>query len=204
MHLATKARNVLRGVLQTYGSQRLKKRLWDREFGEGRWDCLESRAGDCVYPYLEKYANRGRILDLGCGSGSTSNELAVTAYGSYTGVDISEVALEKARTRSDANGRTGKNQYSQSDIITYVPSQTFNVILFRDSIGYVPWSRITDLLNGYAKYLEMNGVFIVRLADGTSKYKPIVDGIERSFDVVEKYVSMEPDAVVIVFRPLSN
>jgi SAM-dependent methyltransferase len=204
MHLATKARNVLRGVVQAYGSQRLKKRLWDREFGEGRWDCLDATADDCVYPYLAKYANGGRILDLGCGSGSTSNELAATAYGAYTGVDISEVALEKARRRSHANGRAGKNQYFQSDIITYVPSQPFNVILFRDSIYYVPSGKITDVLNGYAKYLEMNGVFIVRLASGTSKYKPVVDGIERSFDVVEKHVSMDPDAVVLVFRPLSN
>jgi SAM-dependent methyltransferase len=148
MHLATKARNVLRGVLQAHGPRNIKQRLWDQEFDGGRWDCLDSTAGDCIYPYLEKYARGGRILDLGCGSGSTSNELAATAYGSYTGVDISEVALEKARKRSQANGRADRNQYFQSDIITYVPSRTFDVILFRDSIAYVPWGRITAVLNG--------------------------------------------------------
>lgn len=204
MHLATKARNVLRGVLQAHGSQQLKKRLWDQEFDGGRWDCLDSTAGDCVYPYLEKYARRGRILDLGCGSGSTSNELTDTAYASYTGVDISEVALEKARKRSAANGRAHKNRYFQSDIITYQPDGTFDVILFRDSIAYIPWGRITSVLHGYAKHLEKDGVFIVRLANGTGKYKPVVDGIERDFTVVDKHVSADPDAVVVVFRPASR
>jgi len=28
--------------------------------------------GDCVYQHVERYANNGRIMDLGCGSGSTS------------------------------------------------------------------------------------------------------------------------------------
>lgn len=204
MQLATKARNVLRGVLQAHGPRHVKQRLWDQEFDGGRWDCLDSTAGDCVYPYLEKYARKGRILDLGCGSGSTSNELAESAYGSYTGVDISEVALEKARKRSAANGRADRNQYFQSDIITYTPTQTFDVILFRDSVAYVPWSRITSVLNGYAQYLTDDGVFIVRLANGMGKYRPVVEGIERDFDVVDRHVSQEPDAVVIVFRPLPH
>src|SRR5688572_26259492 len=88
MHVARKARNVLRGLLQSYGPASVRRRLWNTEFAGGRWDCLASTPGDSVYAYVEKYAANGRILDLGCGSGSTGNELTETAYREYVRRDI--------------------------------------------------------------------------------------------------------------------
>jgi SAM-dependent methyltransferase len=199
--VGTKARNGLRRVLQAYGTENIKRRMWDVEFSRGRWNCLDATPGDCVYPCVEKYANNGRVLDLGCGSGSTGNELDAATYQHYTGVDISEVAIEKARQRTDANGRGDKSRYVQSDIFSYVPDQTFDVILFRDSIYYIPRGRITSMLDRYSKHLRDTGVFIVRIASRSDKYQPIVDRIERHFDVVEERVSDQPEALVIVFRP---
>ena len=197
----TKVRNAVRALLQAYGTKNVKKHLWDSEFSNGRWDCLDDTAGDCVYRYVEKYANQGSILDLGCGSGSTGNELDAHTYRHYTGVDISDVAIEKARRRSGENRRTAQNEFFQSDIFSYVPQRPFDVILFRDSIYYVPWARIAGMLNRYAGHLERTGVFIVRMASVTGKYKTIVDTIESHFDVVERYVSEQPQAIVLVFRP---
>lgn len=201
MYLAEKARNVLRGLLQTYGTKSIKRSLWNVEFSRGRWDCLETSPGDVVYGYVEKYANKGSILDLGCGSGSTGDELDATAYGDYTGVDISDVAVERARRRAEESGRAGKNKYLQVDISDYVPTQQFNVILFRDSIYYVPRAKIKRMLDRYSQYLSEGGVFIVRLWSVSGKYKKIVDTIESGFKVIEKDLSVQPNTVVIVFRP---
>ena len=201
MLLARKVENRLRGLLQVYGTPRIKTRLWDIEFSKGRWDFLDATPGDCVYPHVERYANNGRILDLGCGSGSTANELDATAYHEYTGVDISDVALDKARRRSAENGRAHKHHFVRSDIAGYAPSQQFDVILFRDSIYYVPRPQIEAMLHQYSPFLTDNGVFIVRMSNGADKYKPIADTIERNFDVVETHAFDEPNAVVIVFRP---
>ena len=197
---ASKARSVVRALLQAYGTAPVKKRLWDVEFSNGRWDCLDSTAGDCVYPFLEKYANHGSILDLGCGSGSTGNELDTARYDHYVGVDISGVAIAKARERTAENGRTARNRYRQSDIFSYVPDRQFDVILFRDSIYYVPHRQINAMLQRYAQYLEEGAVFIVRMADG-DKYRDIVETIETHFAVVDKHVVDDPKAVVLVFRP---
>ncbi len=76
-------------------------------------------------------------------------------------------------------GRTGA-VYLQSDIFSYVPSQSFDVILFRDSIYYVPRRQITPMLQRYAQYLEEGGVFIVRMAS-VDKYQDIVEIIETHF-----------------------
>jgi len=198
--MAKRLQNAVRGVLQAYGTTYVKKFLWNSEFSRGRWDCLDATPGDCVYPCLEKYANSGSILDLGCGSGSTGNELSSTAYHRLVGVDISDVAVEKSRRRTEENRREDKNHYICSDVFNYVPTGQFDVILFRDSIYYVPHGKIIAMLRRYSKHLKEGGVFIVRMWNGSDKYVKIVDAIESNFTVVEKHVFDQPDAVVMVFR----
>jgi len=200
MLLTRKVGNRLRGMLQVSGSKRIKSRLWDREFSCGRWDFLESTPGDCVYPYIEKYARNGRILDLGCGSGSTGNELDASRYREYIGVDISAVAIEKARTRTEENHRARQNRYVQSDIVGYVPTQDFDVILYRDSIYYVSRLQIVAMLHRYRRHLSPGGVFIVRMSNGTEKYSPIARMIEHHFDIVEQHVAEQSKTLVVVFR----
>ena len=200
MHLARKVRNVLRGWVQAYGTTTLKAYLWNLEFSRGRWNCLDSTPGDCVYQYVERYANAGSILDLGCGSGSTGNELTPTTYHHYTGVDISEVAIAKARRRTEENGRGDKNRHFQSDLLEYAPNQQFDVILFRDSIYYVARGKIKAMLYRYSTYLKEGGVFIVRMADGSGEYKQIMDTIENHFEVLGTYSFDRPKAVVMIFR----
>lgn len=89
----------LRGLIHRYGSPKIKRRLWNSEFSFGRWDCLDDMREDCLYPLLESYADGRSVLDLGCGPGTTANEINAR-YTWYTGVDTSEVALTKARERS--------------------------------------------------------------------------------------------------------
>lgn len=131
-----KFKSGLRGLVQRNGSARIKRWLWDAEFTSGKWDCLDDMSQDCMNPYIERYANKGAVLDLGCGPGATGNELAVDSYHSYTGVDISDVAIDKARARTLRNQRETRNSYCQSDIYSYVPVQQYDVIAFGDSLYY--------------------------------------------------------------------
>ena len=201
MYMVQKLWNAMRGMLQAYGGHDIKRHLWNSEFSKGRWDCLDTSSDDRVYSYVEKYANNGSILDLGCGSGSTGNELDQSAYREYIGVDISDVAIDKARRRSEANGRTSKNFYFQSDIASFVPSKKFDVILLRDSIYYLPGTKIYAVLHRYSSYLNDSGVFIVRMHDYVSgNYKTIVDILETNFTVHEKYMEDQSTMLIIVFR----
>jgi len=192
---------VLRGLLQAYATGTIKRYMWNSEFSGGRWDCLDLTHGDCVYEYIEKYADNGSILDLGCGSGNTGNELNETKYRQYMGVDISDVAIEKAKKRSEQSGRAEKNCFFRADIFSYVPTQQYELILLRDSIYYIPRQKIKALLDRYVKYLKEGGVFIVRMFDGSGKHRTIVDTIERGFKIVERHFPDQSKTVVIVFRP---
>lgn len=194
-----KVKNVVRGLAQKWANTGVKRHMWNKEFREGRWDYLEKTSGDLVYESLEKYCRKGHILDLGCGSGNTGNELRADIYEGYMGVDISDVAVKRARDRSIAAQRQNKNSYSQSDISTYVPEHAYDVILFRESIFYIAGPKVLGTLQRYAKCLNDDGVLIVRMCDRI-KYGDIVETIQNHFSVVETSEVKDSKAILLVFR----
>ena len=209
MYIVRRTLTFVQGFLTSDGPSSIKKKLWDRDFSSGKWDFIDDTAGDCVYPFLEKYANHGNILDLGCGPGNTANELTSDAYKTYIGVDISATALEKAVRRTKENGRADKNSFVVSDFLGYAPSQDFDIILFRESLYHVPYGQVKPILDKYSKHLKTGGVFIVRLYAGDERpgvIKPRVirkmDLIKNNFDIVE-YRRFDTPALptVLVFRP---
>lgn len=208
MYIARRVVTFVQGFLASYAPSSVKKRIWDKDFSGGKWDFIDDTAGDCIYPHLEKYAHGGDILDLGCGPGNTANELANGAYGSYIGVDISEVALEKAAKRTREKGRADKNSFVNSDFLGYTPTRDFDVILFRESLYHVPYGQVLPILQKYSKHLKGNGVFVVRLYAGDiankTKFRVTrkLDLLKREFDVVEASQYDQPGTpTVLVFRP---
>jgi SAM-dependent methyltransferase len=194
------------GLLKRYGPSKMKKVFWDREFASEKWDFIDNTVGDPVYSHLEKYVGHGSILDLGCGPGNTATELA-SPYRTYVGVDISEVALEKARKKTEETGRAGRNHFACSDFLSYDPGQIFDVILFRESMYHVPIGQVKTILDKYAKFLAEDGVFVVRLflagPQGEKRYRPkaIIRAIEDEFEVIEKAEYDDRGLTITVFRP---
>jgi len=204
LNIVDRSLQFARGFLLSYGNEATKKRIWDKEYHVNKWHFAEHTEGDCVYPYLERFARRGKILDLGCGSGNTCTELSDSAYSFYLGVDISEEALAKASRRSVAMGRSAKTRFAQSDFLSFDTPDKFDVILFRESMYHVPIEKIRSLLDRLSNFLADDGVFIVRLAvlnNGKLKFRPkkMIDVIAANFPVVER--GQHDAAVVIVFRP---
>ena len=200
MRLKKKLSNVIRGIKQSWGTAEIKRRLWNKEFEEGYWDFIDHTQRDVVYDFISKYCRNGRILDLGCGSGNTGCELDVEVYCTYVGVDVSDVALEKAITRSKHAGRLSKNRYIRGDIVTYVPEEEFEVMLFRESIYYVPHSKIVPLLIRYAEWLAPEGVIIVRCHDQRVAWSWL-DILRSNFHVVESFLGDANGPFIVVFRP---
>ena len=194
-----KIQNVSRGILQKWGPTSTRRNLWNTEFANGRWDYIDSTPEDCVYLFLRKYLRGGSLLDLGCGSGNTGTELETNSYSNYIGVDISDVAIEKAKERSARARRARRNRYFQADIVKYVPAVNHDVILFRESLFYVPLARTRTMLYRYRKYLKPDGVIIVRMCD-RDKYSAIIRMIESNFQVVEKHSPIVTTSILVVFR----
>ena len=194
------ARFIRTKIVKRWGSSAAKRRVWDSEFASGLWTRLEHTADDPIYDYLETYANGGNVLDLGCGSGNTGSEMNTSHYTSYTGIDVSSVALRKAESRVQASDRRTKNAYVRGDLEDYVPTETYDVILFRESLFYVATGRITAVLDRYSFYLKNNGVFIVRLCD-RRKYGHIVGLIHTRCRVIDQHLAQHTPDIILVFQP---
>ena len=212
MYIVERTLTFVRGFLTSYGPTSIKKKIWDKDFSSGKWDFIDDTSGDCVYSHLEKFAQGGDILDLGCGPGNTANELSEDAYRSYIGVDISEAALAKAVKRTAENGRSEKNSFVCSDFLGYKPTKEFDVILFRESVYHIPYGQVLEILEKYSKFLKKSGVFVVRLYAGDHRpgkikhrVKRKLDLMKREFDVVESRQYDTPALPnVLVFHPRSQ
>jgi SAM-dependent methyltransferase len=199
-------RRIIAALTKRWGSQAAKQNVWDAEYGGGKWDCLGTDpmrpAGtkDPVYMFLDKYSAGASVLDLGSGNGMTVTEMA-ECFREYVGVDISSVAVEKAKEALQNDpSRARKTKFFVSDIANFIPDQEFSVILFRESIYYVPQRQMTGMLDHYCSFLAVGGVFIVRLCN-RNKYKGIVKLLETKFQIVEKYAPDDSITTIIVCSP---
>ncbi len=100
------------------------------------------------------------LLDLGCGTGRHSVELARRGY-QVVGVDLSENMLERARRRAIGTAAAGMT-FLRGDIQTIILDRRFDAVLSMFAVvGY----QITDVairstLANVRRHLEPGGVFI--------------------------------------------
>lgn len=184
--------------LRQRGPARVKRYIWDREFRSGKWDYIRDRRESAFYEVLERFANGGNILDLGCGSGRTALQTDPKAFGIYVGVDVSAQAIAEAMERLAGAPAADRIHFVCHDVATYEPQRSFRTIVFRESLYYFPPSRIDALLRRLASHVEPGGVFIVRVYDANA-HAAIV-GLLRDFEVVEEHAAGSESGVLVVFR----
>ena len=128
-------------------------------------------------------------------------EINISAYQYYTGIDISDLAIQRSIDKCKKNTiRNLKNEYFVSDISKYTPYKKYSVILFRESLYYIRSNfKISKILDRYADYLDENGVFLVRICN-RDKYKGIIKLIEKKFNVLERDLPKNIGTIVIVFN----
>ena len=183
------------------------KSIWGNAYdwsGQGEewsttWGGSEAQWFGSLLPRIRSFVPCRSILEIAPGFGRWTRFL-VGLCQTFTGVDISDVAIEKAKRRTEENGRAHKCRFLQSDIATYEPAQKFDVILFRDSIYYLDPSGIGAILERYGQWLNPGGVFIVKIWNGNGKHSRIVRLVKNNFEVVEEHWPQQSNAAVLVFK----
>lgn len=108
---------------------------WDEQYRAGRWDLLHDSAELARYGALLAFCERltpGRtFLDVGCGDGRLRDLLRRGGYERYVGVDLSEVAIERARRDADP-----RDMLVAADAEAYDPGSSFDAVVLNESLYY--------------------------------------------------------------------
>ena len=131
-----------------------------------------SRWADFIEKIIEKEYRAGKpelVLDLGCGTGRMTLELARRGY-DMTGVDYSTEMLEIARDNAEAEGLADKMLWLCQDITEFELYGTVDVtVSCLDTVNHVTEpSALSECFRLVHNYLIPDGLFIF---DVNGKYK---------------------------------
>jgi len=195
--VATTIRRLLaaRGVhffVTRFGPKSLRRLAFDEKYNNGDWS-FTSDGGE-LPAVVGHFLQNGDLLIMGCGGSSVLGDLAKTGLNSAVGVDLSPKAIEIAsRFASD------KISFQVADMLTYKCQQPYDVILFSESLNYIPIHSQLSFLQRLAAFLKKDGVFIVTLAQ-PRRYLGILLLIRNSFHVIEDRTLAGSSRHLIVFR----
>lgn len=164
---------------------RNKKQQWDKQYARGTWDTLKSPLEEerfgAVRQLIAKYSRKGSILEVGCGEGILQSTLDPHLYTGYLGIDISEVAIQKAAYLENAHVH-----YRYADMEKFIPEQLYDIIVFSETLYYA--ANPLQLMQLYMEYLQPGGVLIVSVFENP-RNKKAMDLINGSFPFTEEIIT---------------
>ncbi len=102
---------------------------------------------------ISEAAIQPRVLDIGCGEGVFFDSLRPFAPAAYLGVDVSDLAIAKAKARIADHGA----RFTTGDGARYeAGSERFDAIVFPECIEYL--GDPIALIDHYARFLAPDGV----------------------------------------------
>lgn len=157
----------------------------DGQYKNGTWDYLwsigELARFSVVAGYCRFLRPGGAILEVGCGEGVLQDRLDRSMYRRYVGVDLSEEAIAKARTRI-AQTPNSSASFVVADALGYAPSEQFDVIIFNESLEY--FADPGSVVQRYEPFLTPNGLFIASVFRGEDgvRWQQIWRQLARKYD----------------------
>jgi 2-polyprenyl-6-hydroxyphenyl methylase/3-demethylubiquinone-9 3-methyltransferase len=129
---------------------------WDYQYGRGEWDQLagEAKRFDAVIDLIREHYQAPAILEIGCGKALMLLRMNPSDFSYFTGVDLSEVAVNDARQYE-----TERVQFVAADMQSFTPERKYDVVAFNESLYYAKDPAAT--FARYLPYLNEDGCIIV-------------------------------------------
>lgn len=140
-----------------------EKEFHDKEFSDSsrieisKFYSIAQLSNNFYIGYLRSISKDKELLELGCGPGNRSFQLA--GFGAHvTGIDISEVAITKAKERAKEEKKDAHFKVMNAEELRF-DSESFDVIC---GISILHHLELENIYSGIAKILKIGGkaVFI--------------------------------------------
>jgi 2-polyprenyl-3-methyl-5-hydroxy-6-metoxy-1,4-benzoquinol methylase len=129
---------------------------WDHQYAQGEWDGLpaESARLHAVISLIGSNYRTPAILEIGCGKAVMLRLMPGGSFSTFTGLDISHVAIRGARLYE-----TERIRFVHADMQSFIPGNMYDVIAFNESLYYV--KDPAAVFDRYLPYLKDGGSIIV-------------------------------------------
>ena len=179
-----------------FGPKSLRSAAFDERYRRGDWNFRDGES-DELPSVIQKYLRGGDLLILGCGGASILDGLTQTPISSVLAVDLSKEAIRLASRYASE-----KIVFRVDDMTTFACPRPYDVMLFSESLYYIPVAAGEKLLKRLAPHLKPGGVFVVTLAQAT-RYQDIIEMIRRGFKLTEDRKFSGSDRHLLVFSALA-
>jgi ubiquinone/menaquinone biosynthesis C-methylase UbiE len=140
--------------------------------GAARLEVLARNWGPTTSALLDRVGIRpgARCLDLGCGAGDVTIELARRAgpSGRVTGVDMDAVKLEVAREKADGAGESATTEFIVGNVYELAPAETYDVVYCRFLLQHL--SRPVEALQRMWAAVAPGGALVVEDTDFSAQF----------------------------------
>jgi 2-polyprenyl-3-methyl-5-hydroxy-6-metoxy-1,4-benzoquinol methylase len=179
-----------------FGPAKFRGFAFDEKFGQGGWNF--AAAGEIeLATVVSCYLGSGDLLIMGCGGASILENLDIKGLGSVLGIDLSGEAIRLAdRFSSD------RVTFLQADMVNFVCPRSYDVILFSESLYYVPATQRASLLKRLAGHLKPGGAIIATFSQ-VRRYRKIIENIRRQFLTLQARTFTGSNRYLMVFRALN-
>ena len=138
---------------------------WDSVYERGAYDRLPLSEQRHHHRLLAMLVSEGgpppKVLEVGCGEGMFYHSLRRCGPASYLGVDVSGVAIDRARGRFAQEIAAGAVRFEAGDGRAFSTAEKFDVVVFPECIEYL--GDLGTLLSHYRGLLTPTGFFGVSM-----------------------------------------
>lgn len=165
---------------------------WEQQYSNGDWDYLKSeqisRYG-VLCSYMKHIGRPISLLDVGCGEGLILRFCDRDWLLNYTGLDISQTALDRIKTRLPTD------RLICSPLEEFSTDQKFDVILFNEVLYYTndPERHLVKFHN----YLKPGGFFLISMFHLSSWRSRTSRSARSAWRFIEKCKWKKVDEVLI-------
>jgi ubiquinone/menaquinone biosynthesis C-methylase UbiE len=175
--------------------------------GEEKYLTFKDRLRKRLLKYLRKAyrvlpaLDKPHILDIGCGSGVPTMELAKLSGGQVTGFDIDVALVDRLKKKIEKAGLSERVKALKCSIFNMnFPAQSFDIVWAEGSIAVIGFSTG---LREWRRFLKPGGFLVVHDEEGNlkekTKYIPI-----QGYDLFHSFMLDEKTWWAEYFAPLEK
>jgi SAM-dependent methyltransferase len=177
-----------------------KSYSWNKQFEIGYWHPLRNKDLKLI-SIVERLVDEGKIISLGCGTDDIIYKLSPELYTSFLGIDISKIAISKAKDKAKKLGLE-KCQFHVGDIIKWNGDKDVSLIIMEESLYYLNSSQQKNLLQCCLNSLNANGAILVTV-HSRIKHKKTLNNCKAIGKIKEEIIRGEKAYLILnTFLPV--